>query len=234
MTTGELTTRTLELCGEDSAAPVFYTAAMARSALNEAQRIFAVLTLCQETTAAFPLSADTTWYDMRTAHPGVLAPLWVSYGGRKLRPRSLNELDALNETWQSTTGTPESYCYIGATGLLATYPQIDSDGNSITFVGATEPPVLLSDSDVPEIPTEHHESLIDYAVPRLRATEGGNEMMGELWRLDRFLVAVEALGNYTRGRALSKRYDVQPFEMARFDRAAFLADIVKNAKRGAK
>jgi hypothetical protein len=221
----------LELAGEGATSPVYYTPEMVRAALSEAQRIFALLTLCREVELGFPLTAATTWYDMRTAHTDILVPLWVSYGGVKLRPRSLTDLDARYETWQCEAVTPSSYCFVGATALLAINPQPAADGTSITFIAATVPPALVSDTDVPLIPTEDHASLMDYAIPRLRATEGGNELLGELWRLDRFLDAVAAEGNYTRRRASAKRYDVQPFEMKRFNRAAFMAEVVKRGKR---
>lgn len=231
MTAGELTSRMLELAGEDSASPVYYTEDTAKAALNEAQRLFALLTLCYEVTVQLPLAKESPWTSVRTAYPNIMVPLWVGIGGRKLRPRSLRELDALDEDWQSTTGTAEAYCFLGATEILSVYKQ-PVDDSTLTIVGASVPPQLIADSDEPVVPVEYHNALVDYGVVRLRAMEGGNELLSEAWRLDRFLDAVAAQGNYTRGRSRSKRYDVRPFEMERFDRAAFLGGIVAAAKQG--
>lgn len=229
MTAADLTRRVLELTGEDAANPVYYTAEVARQAINEAQRIFALLTLCYETTVEMPLSKATPWVSVRPAHPTVMVPLWVGFDGVKLRPRTLREFDALSEEWQAFEGDPAAYCFLGATELMAVYPQPAEDG-TLRIVAATVPPAIIADDDEPVIPLEHHASLVDYAVVRVRAMEGGNELLGELWRMDRFLGAVASHSNYTGVRARQRRYDVQPFEMRRFDRAAFLADIVRRAK----
>ena len=57
----ELQERTLKRVGEVSDAGTYYTAEQVRVVLDEAQRIFAFLTLCLEASAPLALTANVGW-----------------------------------------------------------------------------------------------------------------------------------------------------------------------------
>src|SRR5512143_1198236 len=153
MTYAELRTRTLERLGEEAAAPAYFTAQDATDALNWAQRLMVLLTLSLETTQNFTLTAATCWHDVRATLSDWLLPLRVEYGGVKVRPARLAELDALAAAWQATAGDPERYACLGAEPvLLAVYKQLAAGGTlSITYARV---PAALETQGSPEIPEE--------------------------------------------------------------------------------
>lgn len=75
----DLQTRLLARVDEDPANPAYYTAAEAAAALNWAQRLFALLTLCLETVRPFRLTPNVRFYHMLQIWPDWIAPLRVRY-----------------------------------------------------------------------------------------------------------------------------------------------------------
>lgn len=227
MTFVELQTRTLERLGEASAAPVFYTLAMVKNALNHAQQLFAFLTLCLEDTQTFALTQGQVWY---TSDPGgrIVILRARQTGGVKVIASRLADLDSLNPDWQQETqGPPARYAQTGAR-LFAVHPP-PSAGQSIVLTLAVCPAIMTLDADVPQIPEEYHPCLMDCAVPLLRSAEGGDQFEKELPRFDAFLNAAAKLGNYVRARNLEQRYDVLPVELDKVDRSK-LVEAMKMPK----
>lgn len=230
MTAGELRGRVESRLDEDtSGGGRFYTAEEILGALNEAQRLYALLTLCLERTESMELSAGVTWYSMLAVFPRWIAPLRVRVagpGGGKVNPATLHNLDALDAEWQKATGTPQRYAHIGF-DLMAIWPHPSGSGVSLDVTFAACPVEMLSDGYTPEIPEEDHPALIEYAIPRLRAKEGGQEFAKSLPHLDRFMEAARKRGEYVRARAKAQRYDAMPFELERFDRSQLVEMAMK-------
>lgn len=230
MTAGDLRARVERRLDEDtSGGGRFYTAGEILGALNEGQRLFCLLTLCLERTGTLALSAGAAWYSMLAAFPAWLAPLRVRVagsGGQKVRPATLQDLDALNPAWQAAEGTPSRYSQIGF-DLLALSPHPADVGVSLDVTYAACPTEMLSDGYTPEIPEEDHPALIDYSISRLRTKEGGQEFAKSLLYFDRFIEVAKKRGDYVRARAKAQRYDVLPFELDRFDRSQLLQTAMK-------
>lgn len=217
MTLLELRTRVLTELGEDPSNPKFYTAAEADAAINDAESVFALLTLCLERTASLTLLYNTTWYQPRTAFSDFLLPLRVrrQADGAKVVPTTIEALNALSETWESEIGAPQRYVSLGC-NLLAFHCQPQaSDTVLVTF--ARTPAALTSDSATPEIPAQFHETLIDFAVPKARMKEGGGEFSKELSRMQRFMNAASDLADVVRRRNKALQYDRGPAELTRLD-----------------
>lgn len=212
---------TLGRLDEDTAAPVYYTAADAIQALNWAQRLFVLLTLCLEDTATLTLTATTAWYRVRTQVSDWLLPLRLEYANSHIRPARLSELDALDATWQARPGSPSRYACLGL-DLLALTPQT-AENSTLSAIYAKGPARMTDDSDVPEIPAEYHDLLAGAAIGLLRLREGGQEMQKAMQGLAPFFEGGRQLARYVRQRSLDLRYDRIPPEVERYDLSRLLA-----------
>lgn len=226
MTHAQLRSRTLERVGEDPTAPVYYVAAEATAALNRAQRLFVLLTLCLETSGQVGLAANTTYYTPRSNLSDWLLPLRVSVNGAtnpKVRPATLAQLAAQSSTWESDEGDPTHYGQLGL-NLFFVSPRPTDGNTTLDVVYASQPAKMVTSDDTPEIQAEYHEALIDYAVPWLRLKEGGQELQKAVaHHMPRFHEAARKCGDYVRRRSLDLRYDTLPFELARFDASRLLS-----------
>jgi hypothetical protein len=208
----------------ESAAPVFYPALEITAALNEAQRFFCVLTLGLEVTATWTLTGGQTFYNMLALFPDWIAPLRIMDGlGVKVRPATVADLNSLDPQWISSPGGPSRYMSLGA-GFIGLYQQHVGAG-FLTVTYARAPVVMVGDGDVPEIPTEYHPCLIQYAIYRLRQVEGGIEFQKALKNFASFLSSAQHYGDYVRTyRNRGSRYDMPPFELRKYDLAALLGE----------
>ena len=230
MTVTQLQARVLERLGELSATPAYFKGFEVLAKLNEAQRFFALLTLCLEKTSSFSLDADTTFVHLLPSITDFLLPLRVRItAGARLRSNRLQDLDALKTSWQKTSGAPERYVLLGLDLFVVTPQPTTSTGLSITHAHA--PAVLSNPSQSPEIPTEYHPALIDYAVHALRAKEGGQEFLKTLPLLNRFIEDAEQCAQFIRKRSLAQRYDRLPFELGSFDRSRLIRPAVASIRR---
>lgn len=182
------------------------------NALNEGQQLAALLTLCLENTANFPLTANACWYLPRPVLTDLIVPLRFTLAGVRLRPSTLANLEAQNGAWQATAGTPARYAFLGVNLLAVTPQQTGNVTASMTY--AQSPAALVNDADVPAIAEAYHHSLVDYGVYKVRLKEGAQGLERGLKRFQLFLADMGELGNYIRERAVAARYDVTPYEMS--------------------
>lgn len=229
--------------------------AVASLAINEGQRLFAFLTLCLEARRSLVLLPGTKFYHMLAiGWDDWLVPLRVrpasDSGGatsefdsvksdesmfgeelkvgsavRKLRPATIYQMAALDESWISATGSPTRYGCIGWDLFFLDKSPTDS-GEQLVITYARSPIPLAADADVPEIPDADHESLISYGVARLRANEGGQELQVSNALLKEYLDAARRRAAQVRARSLAQKYDRQPFELEAWDYARVLAPPV--------
>ena len=198
------------------------------AAIAEGQELASWMTLCLETTVSVTLTASNTFWDMRALLPDYLVPLRIMGAAGRIRPCTLAELDARNDAWQSTAGTPDSYLSLGW-GFYGITPQPAID-TVVQFTYARSPAPLVADSFL-EIPDAYQSSLIDYGLYKVKLKEGGQGLTRGLAHLNRFLDEMTKLGAYVRQKSLAARYDIQPFELQLFDRSRLVDQILKRAKK---
>lgn len=216
MNVGQLQTLTLTKLSDNG---TYYASTL--GTLNEAQRLFVLLTLCLETTANFPLAATQPFYHVLPTFTDFLLPRRVlNSAGQRLRPAKLSELDALDSGWQSTPGIPTRYAMVGL-DLLAVYPQpVATDALTVTYARA---PVLMTVSgNTPEIPARSHYSLSNYAAYASRLLEGGQEFAKFGGYFNDFLDEAQELQELMKARNLDLRYEKNPFELAGVDRSTLV------------
>jgi len=208
----------------EGSAPAFYPKAEIVAALNEANRLFCLLTLGLETTKPWNVAPATTFFHMLPIFADWIVPLRLTDStGAKVRPSRFGELTSLDSGWISspTPGGPYRYVAEGA-DFVAVYPQPMTAGQVLNVTYARAPLALVSDTDVPEIPQEYHPKLVDYGVYRCRQVEGGQEFAKTLPMLGAFLDGAQNYADYVRARNKGSRYDAVPFELADFDRSALM------------
>jgi hypothetical protein len=231
VTASEISDRILKGIDDDAGVPASVAAGNlggpppeVLAAINEGQELFALLTLCLETTSAITLAASSTFGSFRQAFPKFLCPLRLMVGSTRVRPRTLAELDAENDAWQATAGTPARYSTLGF-NLYAVTPQPVADtAGVLTF--ARSPLQLVGDA-FPEIPEMYHQSLVKYGIYRIRLKEGGQGLERGLVQLNSFLDDATAHGDFVRARSRAARYDVLPFELKLFDRSRLIQKLAK-------
>jgi hypothetical protein len=212
----------------EGAAPTFYPTAEITAALNEAERVFCLLTLALETTTPWSIPPNQTFTHVLPSFPDWICPLRVSNaGGTKIRPAKFSELWALDNQWPVKPGAPTRYAAAGA-DLVAVYPQ-PTVGTVVNITYARAPVPLVNAGDVPELQPEYHPQLVNYAINRMRQVEGGEVFAGTLPLLAEFMDAATEYGNAMRLRAIGSGYDTLPFELALFDRSR-LVGLASKAK----
>ena len=219
MTVTQIQTRILQRLDEDSTSPAYYSPSEVLSKINEGQQLFALLTLCLEKSGTFTLTANTTFHHLLGTLKDFIVPLKIrlTSGGARLVANTLAELDALDASWQKTTGTPDRYNLTGI-DLLAINKQ-PSGTPTLTITYAHAAAKLSTAGGVPAIPPEYHLSLVDYGIHALRVKEGGAEFLASLDYFGRFLDDALKCGDFVRNRMRAQGYDNLPFELRAFDRS---------------
>lgn len=216
MTVAELKAQIAADIDEDLGAPVYYSAAEQLAALNEAQNLFCLLTLCLETTAPITFQAGKSRYRIRGYLNDFLLPLKVTVAGKRLKTARIDDLDALSDSWEATPGAPERYAQLGFSHLAVTPQPVEATAGTITYARAPQP--LVDDSSEAEIPEDQQNALADYAYCYLRVKDGGAEAMQQCGdRLNRFLASCQKLAQYVRARAQAGKYDRKPAEISLID-----------------
>lgn len=187
----------------------------APGAVNEAQRLFVLLTLCLETSATFPLVASQVNYNVLATLPDFLLPRRIyNSQGQRLRPCSIAELEALDSAWQSTQGLPTRYVLRGL-DWLAIYPQPEA-ADTLAISYACCPPSVVNSSDTPSIRTQSQYALVNFSAWALRQYQGGQEFAKFADFLQEFLGEAKKVSALVRDRNADSGFETTgPFELER-------------------
>lgn len=196
---------------------VYYTENEIRHAINVAQRLFCLITLCIERSVSFPLVNGQCFYTIDSVISDWIVPLRIGFSGVRLKTETLQSLDALSGAWRLTPGAPRRYVQDGF-NLLGVSPQPASGVNALTVVYAAEPSEMIADSDFPEIPPEQQILLPDAAFYLLRLKEGGAELQAAVKYWQRFLEGAQKYQSFTRARSRAQLYDRVPPDLSTFEK----------------
>jgi hypothetical protein len=198
---------------DDPTSPVTYTAAEVLAAVNEGLGFFVLLTLCLEATATIAIVSTAGLYHVLSTLVDFLLPLKLSIAGTRLKPATLNQLNALDPLWRSRINTTTRYISKGF-DLLGFFPRSNA---TVTVTYARSAAALAIDADVPEIPELYHPLLIDYGAYRILAPLGGSMLQRALPYFASFLAGAARVALLVRTRAIALRYDTLPPELDRKD-----------------
>ena len=216
----------------EGSAPVAYPTSEIAAALNEANRLFVLLTLGLETTQPWTVPPATTFFNMLSVFPDWIVPLrFTTSTGAKVRPARVDAILSLDASWTNSPGPPQRYAYLGS-DFIALYQQPPVEGTILQVTYARAAVALVNATDTPEVPEEYHHHFPDYAVYRCRQWEGGEEFQKTLDGLNGYFDAAQHYADYVRSRNLASRYDRVPFELQKFDRSRLVrmrTDLVPGA-----
>lgn len=230
MNAGELKDRTSKRLDDDG---TYYTPDEVLNALNAGLRFMALQTLCVERTANFTVAAATCWHTILDQLADHIKIFRVRRSSSRVYPTTFHEQDCFSASWEVTAGAVEKYLTIGC-NLLAVTPQ-PVGGGTLSITYAACPAALVDDTDVPEVPEEYHQELINFATFYLRLKEGGQELANELDNLQSFLDACLKLATYVRARCQAQDYDIAPpFDIRARDNSRKLKMQLQQIKTGRK
>lgn len=242
MTEQEMIDRVIARLDEVAGAPVYWLTQEICDALNEAQRFFCLLTLCLEKTANLAIAPATAYHKI-ISHPTTpiadfMLPLRATIQGRRLKTRTIHQLNLENPFWARTSDVaitfadlvtrgpkPTTHYAVLGCDLLAVYPQ-DDEGATLALTYAASPTLMtLADTSVsPEIPVEYHPVLPEYAIYLLMHKVGGQEFANEIPRLKTFLE--EAHRYATRVYMKAQGYEGMPFDLTSTDAAPLVRQMM--------
>jgi hypothetical protein len=210
MTAGDLAARALVAAG-DPATGGYYTLQMAQDAIDAAQVLMSFTTLCLETTQAFTVTTPAV--DLSSVWTDGIVPLRLRIGGAKIRPANLGMFAAAEPGWYAASGTPSRYAMVGDNLLVLN--KTTGAGVSVQLTYARLSAQLTDPSQSLEIPEEFQPALVEFAVPWLRMSEGGQEFTKVLPRLKAFAEAQSQLADNVRKRSIANAFDALPYEMSK-------------------
>jgi len=206
----------------------YYTTAEVIHALNVAERLWALLTLCIEHN--FSVQIGFAGESFTDAPLGTIVPLQVNYGNIPvpLKPETLHQFAARNSNWRNeAAGVPKRFAWAGWDLVAVSPPPISP---LVAAKVAREPFAMTIIQDTPGIEPEQQVHLVDFAIAFLRLKEGGQEMANAMEYMKRFLDAAEKYSRFNRSRTKGQVYDgVQPPDLSQWDRGRL--DIKLKAQR---
>lgn len=169
---------------ESSTSPVFWSAVDVKAALNEGYWDFCERTRLVSHEAEVTCVRGVPFMDARAwSYPFLgLRTIRSKTLAEPLRPTSIKHVDELENRWEMSSG-PVRRVMIRGQYMLHVWP-VPQIGETFRVSWTSMPPEMVFDQDEPEIPEEHHEALVCYALYDLRAQEGETAL------------ALEAYGQY--------------------------------------
>ena len=163
MNRGEIERRILEGVNDSPDDPVFFSLRQLGDLVDEACDILAEETQSIRRQALIPWRAGTGYYQVTTVDPDFMAPtrLWNHKTGLRLTCLSMQELDAMDTNWQTTTGTPEVWFPV-SWDMFGVYPKPAGADGVLRLDYMAWPRSLMDDSDRSELPEATHDAIVLY------------------------------------------------------------------------
>jgi len=181
----------------------FYTEDEVGIYLNEALRVWNLITWQWHGSVFIPTVASQTFYDVSAS---VLKTMRVEYNNVPLDLTSLQSLDLGQPGWQGTAaGTPKRWFPVALT-QIGIYPTDAIGGNSLRVEGVLTTPVLVNESDYLDLGQWQVQALLDYVHHLATFKQGGEEFKASLQTLKSFMTAAGVQNRKFAETALYKRY----------------------------
>jgi len=204
MAYAKVTFEELKLLGANRLGNVaFYTEDEIGTYINEALRVWNLITWQWHGSVSIPTVASQAFYDVSAS---VLKTMRVEFNGVPLDLTSLQSLDLGQPGWQGTAaGTPKRWFPVALT-QIGIYPTDATGGNSLRVEGVLATPVLVADADYLNLGQWQVQALLDYVHHLAAFKQGGEEFKASLQTLKNFMVAAGVQNAKFAATALYKRY----------------------------
>lgn len=210
MTLGDIKNRAWDRLGEDSADPQRYPASLILSIAQEATRIWSVLVGNTVDTSQITLVDNTLSYSLPDSFVSIVSVI-NDQNNLHLDPISWQELYRTegigrDRRWRDVrSDRPTHYCQFSHDSIWLWPPMSTASGTiTVTFVREEDRDLDAGDSEVPILPVEYHDNLVDYIVARcLLYNARGDRLAEALELLSRW---GEALATGAEARRQSENY----------------------------
>lgn len=181
----------------------FYSEDEIGTYLNEALRVWNLITWQWHGSVLVPTVASQTYYDISAS---VLKTMRVEHNGVPLDLTSLQSLDLGQPGWQATAaGTPKRWFPVALT-QIGIYPADATNGNSLRVEGVLATPTLSNDTDYLNLGQWQVQALLDYVHHLAAFKQGGEEFKASLETFKNFMRAAAVQNAKFAETALYKRY----------------------------
>lgn len=185
-----LATLRQELKDEFESVP-YWTDPEATAALNEAMRIWNLLTGYWKRREIIPTVAAQVWYPLTST---MVYGVRVDFQDHPLEITSIHDLDNGRRNWEGETttnsGVVAPYLFAPAgLNLIAIWPADAAGGNTLVVDAVRQTPILVADADFVDLNQSEHRPLICYALHYLAFKEGGRRFQATQAYYRRFLLA---------------------------------------------
>ena len=149
----------------------FWTADQSRRAINEALRIWNVLTGTWRARFTYPTVPSAPYMPLSG---GVVKAIRVSLAGATLDPGSIDGFDMGLPNWEGVPGTPRYWAPVSLTLIaLAPPPAFGLAGANAVVVDVIAPaPILVNAGDFLDLGSEELSTLLGYALHVLAQSQG--------------------------------------------------------------
>lgn len=179
--------------GERTDASPFWVPAQKIAAINEALRVWNMLTGMWKAPVTLPTTAGTVWYSVPST---MVYDTRMEFNGRPMDPESLNGMDNGRDGWEgesTVTGSdvptrPTLWIPAGL-NLFAIWPRDAVGGNSLLLDGVRRTPVLSADADFIDIGQAELDALLGECVHILAFSEAGQRWAATQQLHKNFLIA---------------------------------------------
>lgn len=185
--------------------------------INEGIAVLSMLTQACETTTTMAHGAATQTHSLGSLSPAFFSAVAVYWNSVRLFPVRMSDLDQLNPSWlTAAASTPSYYFTVGALGtnpLLYLYPTPLLAG-TITLSYSGIAPNVVSSSDIPALPREHHYAVVWWAYAWELLKERGPLFVNKAFQIfGRFLQAAQELQLYIYRRTPDRDWQMPPLDM---------------------
>ena len=163
MNRDEIERRVLEAINDDPDTPVFFDNDQLARLVDEANEMLAEDTGAIRRTAILALREGVGYISTTAIDPDFMAPIriWNHGLNQRLICLSMTEMDGLNVSWQTVTGTPEVWFPV-SWDMLGIYPRPATAGSVLRIDYQAWPRGLMDGSDRSELPEATHDALVLY------------------------------------------------------------------------
>lgn len=206
MTLGDIKNRVWDRLGEDSADPQRYPATLVTSIAQEATRVWSALVGNTNATQTVTLLDDTISYTLEEDFVSLISVV-NDQTNEHLYPISWQELyrsEGLgrNRAWRDVrSDRPTHYCRFSHDTIWLWPAMSTASGTiSVNYRPEITTDLTLGDSEVPILPVEFHDNLVDYVVGRCLLYNA---------RGDRLAEGMELIGRWGQAIATAKESRLQ-------------------------
>lgn len=186
----------------------FWSNEEARTAINEALRVWNMLTGMWKRRETITTIANQVWYSLTST---MVYELRMDFGMKPMELTSITDLNNGRPGWEGestlTTGAPAKPTLFAPAGLtlVGIWPADAAGGNQLVLDSVRQTPVLVNDTDCMDYPNSDFSTLLGFALHVASFKEGGRRFSSTQRYRREFLMAAAQLNSRLKASAFFRR-----------------------------